>query len=404
MPPPTQRIALLLAATLSCTMDSAALIIYGTGPNDVDNSLNVLAPNTLPPNGSPAVNVVKMGTAGSGIYLGNGYVLTANHVGLVDNGIVINGVSYDRDLTFDPLYINENVPTTAYEDFTDLKLIRILGMPPLPVVQKLPINHSSTADLASSSTLIAWGVGKGSIAALQGWDGGDSTTVALRWGTNSAPGSFTLEPFEGYLYRYDGLLLDFDRTLGPNTAQIAFLDSGSPLLQQIGGVWTVSGITTLAGPAYYDSDLAAPGDQPAACAFVRLQKYSHLLRAENWAKAKLGNAAASLTADTDFDGLPQLLEYAFKTDPNSAASAARPQVGMESGYLTLTYTQLLSATDLSYVVQESSDLTNPLNWAPATVVQEIVSNNGLTRIVKAKVAINSAPQKFLRLKVSTVVP
>jgi hypothetical protein len=75
---------------------------------------------------------------------------------------------------------------------------------------------------------------------------------------------------------------------------------------------------------------------------------------------------------------------------------------MESGFVTLTYTQLLSATDLSYVVQESTDLSNPHAWTAATVIEEIVSTSGVTRVVKAKVAINSAPQKFLRLSVTKV--
>ena len=76
---------------------------------------------------------------------------------------------------------------------------------------------------------------------------------------------------------------------------------------------------------------------------------------------------------------------------------ALPQVGKEGDFLTLTYTQLLSATDLNYAVEESSNLTD---WLVSTVITEVVSTSGLTQLVKAKVAMNGASQKFLRLRVT----
>ena len=98
---------------------TAALIPYGTGPSDLNN-----AQNTTPPaNGAPWYNLVQFGqNNASGVYLGNGYVLTAHHVSMVDSGLVINGVSYNRDTSFTPLQITENEGTTAYADFVDLKI------------------------------------------------------------------------------------------------------------------------------------------------------------------------------------------------------------------------------------------------------------------------------------------
>lgn len=410
MPSPARRLAFCLAGLLLSAHPAPALIIYGTGPTDVNNALNVLPPDTLPPNGSPAPNIARIGLFNaSGVYLGNGYVLTANHVIVVDSGIVINGVSYNRDLTFTPLQITEDDPGTAYSDVVDLKLIKILGnpgLPPLPVVQSLPLNYSTATDFNAAATLMGWGFGKGAIVSNKGWQWGDNSTQLLRWGTNATlPGTYTAS-YSGY--QYDVLHTEFRRSLGSNTAQITQGDSGGALFQQFGGVWKLSGTatTTLSyqgGAALFDGQYPIPpGDQPDAAEFVRISRYGHLMRAVNWASAKLGNAAAPLTADTDFDGIPHLLEYAFHTDPNVASVAALPQLGMEGGFLTLTYTQLLSATDLSYLVQESADLANPLGWGPATMIEEIVSTSGLTRIVKAKVAIGAATQKFLRLLVSTV--
>ena len=388
------RSALCLSAVFLTASSSPALIIYGIGPTDVNNALNT----TVPANGAPWYNVVRFGpNNASGVYLGNGCVLTANHVNLVGS-VDINGVSYTIDPSFTALQVTEA------PDVVDLKLVKILGVPPLPVVQNLPLNFSSTADLNLNCTIIGWGVGKGTIIANKGWNWGGDATRAQRWGTNKTGLAAVSAAYSGY--SYEALETSFKRSLGSDTSQITLGDSGGGLFQQFAGVWKLSGITTsllqyLANAAQYDGLAPIPvGDQPDEANYVRLQKYAHLLRYENWANTKLGSPTASMTADSDGDGSCNLLEYAFSTIPNSFASSSRPQFGLESGYVTLTYTQLLSATDLSYVVQESTDLGNPNGWTAATVVEEVVSTSGVTRVVKAKVAINSAPQKFLRLSVT----
>ena len=390
------RFALLFTAAVSGAWDAQALIIYGTGPTDVNNALNT----TAPASGAPWYNVVRFGpNNASGVYLGNGCVLTANHVTLV-GAVDINGVSYTIDPNFTALQVTE-APNVV-----DLKLVKILGMPPLPVLQSLPLNFSATADLNLNCTIMGWGVGKGTIITNKGWNWGNDSTRAQRWGTNKTGVAAVSAVYSGY--SYEALETTFNRSLGSDTSEITLGDSGGGLFQQFAGVWKLSGITTtvlqyLANAAQYDGLSPIPvGDQSDQANFVRLERYAHLLRYGNWANTKLGSSTASMTADADGDGSSNLLEYAFYTTPTSAASSSRPQVGIEGGFLTLTYTQLMSATDLSYVVQESTDLTNPNGWIPATVIEEIVSTSGVTRVVKAKVAINSAPQKFLRLSVTKV--
>ena len=374
---------------------TAALIPYGTGPSDLNN-----AQNTTPPaNGAPWYNLVQFGqNNASGVYLGNGYVLTAHHVSMVDSGLVINGVSYNRDTSFTPLQITENEGTTAYADFVDLKLIKILGSPPLPVLQNLPLNFSSS-DLSLSSTLMGWGVGKGSIISNQGWYWGGDNTRAQRWGTSTTASTSSKASYSGY--EYDALRTNFYRLYGSDTSEIALGDSGGGLFQKFSGTWKLSGITTsvlqyLSGAAQYDGILGG-SDQPDAAEFVRISRYGYLLRYENWASAKLGSPTASATADPDGDGVKNLIEYASQTNPSQPSVTALPQVGKEGDFLTLTYTQLLSATDLNYAVEESSNLTD---WLVSTVITEVVSTSGLTQLVKAKVAINGASQKFLRLRVT----
>lgn len=58
---------------------------------------------------------------------------------------------------------------------------------------------------------------------------------------------------------------------------------------------------------------------------------------------------------------------------------------------------VLGATDLTYTVEQSSNLTL---WTTASPVNEILADNGVTQLVKAKVAINGATKLFLRLRVS----
>ena len=116
-------------------------------------------------------------------------------------------------------------------------------------------------------------------------------------------------------------------------------------------------------------------------------------------------AISGANADPDGDGLSNLMEYAFGLDPKVADPAALPAVSMQNGALTLTYTRLHDAGDLTYAVEASDDL---ISWssgtglAPAT--QELsVTPLDLTRdsvVVCDNAPINSASRRFLRLKIS----
>jgi hypothetical protein len=391
-----------LAAVLWCGSAAEAVVVYGTGPADTDNALNT----TAPANGAPWANVVRFGANNaSGVYVGHGYVLTAQHVGDENNGIVINGVSYDRDLSFPVLQVTEDHPGTPYADVVDLKLVKILGnpgLPALPVVQKLPLAEFAASDENATCTMMGWGMGKGAVIADQGWGWGGDGTRAQRWATNVTLGAMEVA-YSGF--RYDALLTLFDRSLGSNTGQLTLGDSGGALFQLFGGTWKLSGVITAvlahqSSAALYDGQFPTPvGDQPDGSSYVRLSRYGHLLRYENWAAMKLGNAAAAETGDEDADGVTNLLEYAFHTDPVSAASGAWPVAGREPGFFTLTYSKFMSATDLRYEVEETDQLV-AANWQPVVVEEEIISNSGLLWTVKAKVPVGSETSRFYRLRVT----
>ena len=100
-------------------------------------------------------------------------------------------------------------------------------------------------------------------------------------------------------------------------------------------------------------------------------------------------------ADPNSNGISNLLEYAMGADPKSLSSTSLPTSQIESGFVCLTYRRANGASDVSLVVEET---TNLVSWATATVIEETLSDDGTIRIVKAKVPIGDAARKFLRLK------
>ena len=117
---------------------------------------------------------------------------------------------------------------------------------------------------------------------------------------------------------------------------------------------------------------------------------------------KLRNAnGASLGALSEFtciladNDTLNLLGYAQNLGPETAAAAPVP--GSEPGFITLTYRRNLAAVDVVFVIEQAANLTDANPWSTASVVEEIVSDDGATRVIKAKVA--SAGAQYLRLRV-----
>ena len=103
-------------------------------------------------------------------------------------------------------------------------------------------------------------------------------------------------------------------------------------------------------------------------------------------------------ADPTADGLVNLLKYAFNLDPTVAAPpSARPTVQHGNGTVALTYTKALAATDLTYTVEQS---TNLLQWTTATPTNTVLGTNGDIQQIQASVPTGTNPRLFLRLRVS----
>jgi len=219
------RLARLLAGVflwISFTMWPVhAIVFFGQG-----NDVNL----TNPGNGLPWENVVQMrsstGPIGTGVYLGNRYVLTAGHVGPLTS-VKVGFVDYLLDSS----------PAVAIGR-ADMQLVRLASDPGLGGVR---LNSNPSAD-GGAAHLVGYGVGRADSSALSSspvtW--GDSLTAIKRWGTNFVDGAISNAQVAGYTS--DLLRTQFNSNAGSNEAALTILDSGSALFRQIGSDWFLVGL------------------------------------------------------------------------------------------------------------------------------------------------------------------
>jgi hypothetical protein len=204
------------------SFDQARAIVFFSQGNDVNL--------TNPGNGLPWENVVQMrsgtGPIGSGVYLGNRYVLTAGHVGLLTS-VKVGLVDY----------LIDSSPAVAIGT-ADMKLVRLASDPGLGGVR---LNSNPSAD-GGAAHLVGYGVGRASSSLLGSnpvtW--GDSSTAIKRWGTNFVDG--TIGPALVGGYTSDLLRTQFNSNAGANEAALTIYDSGSALFRQIGSDWYLVGL------------------------------------------------------------------------------------------------------------------------------------------------------------------
>ncbi|CAM8644855.1 hypothetical protein MCEMIH22_01246 [Candidatus Methylacidiphilaceae bacterium] len=213
---------LLGAFFLFAQVDFANAIVFFSQGNDanLDN----------PGVGLPWDNVVQMrnesGPIGSGVYLGNRYVLTAGHVGPLTS-VKVGFVDYLLDSS----------PAVAIGT-ADMKLVRLALDPGLNGVR---LNTNPSGD-SGNSYLVGYGVGRASSSLLGSspvtW--GDSSTALKRWGTNLVDGAIPGVQVGGYTS--DLLRTQFNSNAGINEAALTIYDSGSALFRQIGSEWYLVGL------------------------------------------------------------------------------------------------------------------------------------------------------------------
>lgn len=127
---------------------------------------------------------------------------------------------------------------------------------------------------------------------------------------------------------------------------------------------------------------------------------------DQWRRDKFGAdagtpAIAGDLADPDLDGLSNLVEYALATNPvagNASGLVADQETVGGNVYLRLTIPKGTGATDVTYSVEVTGDVSDPASWSGAATVVEV--NSASTLQVRDSVAMSAATRRFIRLRVS----
>jgi hypothetical protein len=267
---------LLLAGWMLWGSRAEALILF-----NLDNTANQTDPGTGVPWDAVGKVTNSVGTAisGTAIYLGNGYVLTANHVTLSSsfNHITFDGVTnFAIDMTYFSGSSSQQVAPNV-----DLKVMKLTTNPSIT-----PVNLLTTAvENTAASTVIGWGVGRNATPLASGSVGwGTDATSAKRWGLNAVEDG-VLIGYQSGSYQglrtvaggNDGAGTTYDPDgLGDSEAALTLYDSGSGLFQNLSGTWYLvgvgTGVETLNISTFGDNDVGGAGFGDDAY-YVRISSY-----------------------------------------------------------------------------------------------------------------------------------
>ena len=124
-------------------------------------------------------------------------------------------------------------------------------------------------------------------------------------------------------------------------------------------------------------------------------------RAENF-----GSAVENIADDEDFDfdGIANLLEYAFRLDPTQSTTLPIETELLENGstQLQLTYVEDTELADINYIVETISELGAD-NWTQAGVTIERGTTSDGLQTVTATITV-SGDARFIRIRVERITP
>jgi len=236
-----------------CLLLTTPLVpVYGIIDFNLANGDSTIT--SAPVNGAPWAAVARnqsssaTSTLGSSIYLGNRWMLTADH------NIDLFSIS---NVQFEPGGPTFSVDTNSFTQVSnsgtitgenvDLAVFRLTAYPGITPVQLFDGNNLSL--IGQEATVVGWGVGRNDSTSspgdtTQNW-GTVGGTAGKRWGQNSYTGTTVLSSTvgsENYVYRSMIWTLDGDE--GVDEAALTDRDSGSAAFIQSGGDWFLSSLNT----------------------------------------------------------------------------------------------------------------------------------------------------------------
>jgi hypothetical protein len=160
--------------------------------------------------------------------------------------------------------------------------------------------------------------------------------------------------------------------------------------------------TTITGDGLHKLRLIA--DDSSVQSFANLSFTGYVSSFSQWQSNTFTSSSdpvAAPDADPDHDGLPNLLEYALNTSGSAASASPIVNGFVTSGsdrYLCLTVPKNPAATDVTFIVEATSDVMDPQGWSSTGLVVE--QNTSTLLRVRDNVAVGSSNRRFMRVRIA----
>jgi hypothetical protein len=193
--------------------------------------------------------------------------------------------------------------------------------------------------------------------------------------------------------------------------------AGSDFVALAGSATILSGQAMVAIPVNAIIDSEVEGDETLTITISPSVNYGVMTAAasitikdlpfDEYRFNNFGNSTSNIgdAEDFDFDGIANLVEYAFRLDPTTAAPLPFSLLVEDTGgsTLELTYYEDTQLDDVTYIVETSATLA-PNSWVTTGVtITNGATTNGLqTRT--ATIAISDSQPGFIRIRIERIVP